>query len=244
MKTLDKIPLVPSKLFGEGISHYFVWKTDKRGNRIKEHRLIQLTWRDKLGKIYSLPELKLLNEFHYDTGTGEGWGVTFIPHRNEFYVSDGSATLVVWDAETLREKRRVTVTFEREPGRSEEVRYVNELEFVDFATTDDGDAAAGEGARCEETGTCAADDASPFSPTMRILANIWYQDVLVSICPQSGKITRVYDLRDIFPLEEREKEGSDCLNGISVSGTQDGGGLEVWVTGKLWPKMYRIRLIE
>jgi glutamine cyclotransferase len=133
MKTLDKIPLTPSHLFGEGIAHYYVWTTDNNGNPQKEHRLIQLTWKHKIGKIYSLPELQLMQEFTFETSTGEGWGITFIPHRNEFYVSDGSENLIVWDAVTLLEKRRIVVTFEREPGTVDIVKYVNELEFVNFA---------------------------------------------------------------------------------------------------------------
>mmetsp|Transcript_502 Transcript_502/g.1003 ORF Transcript_502/g.1003 Transcript_502/m.1003 type:complete len:262 (+) Transcript_502:497-1282(+) len=246
MKTLDKIPITPSHLFGEGISHYYVWKTDEHGSPIKEHRLIQLTWKSKVGKIYSLPEMQLLKEFKYNTVTGEGWGITFVPHRNEFYVSDGSEYLMVWDTETLEEKRRIVVTFERGAGSTENVKYVNELEFVDFADATDAevvDSVAGENGQCKDSATCS-DTAKPFKRTMKILANIWYQDVLVSIDPESGKVSRVYDMRDIYPLEQRQKD-ADCLNGISVSGAKkDDEGLEVWVTGKLWPKMYRIKLID
>jgi glutaminyl-peptide cyclotransferase len=81
---------------------------------------------------------------------------------------------------------------------------------------------------------------------MRILANIWYQDVLVGIDPISGAIKRVYNLQDIYPIEKRHKDQADCLNGISVTGELpvDGNGLQVWVTGKLWPNMYRIQLID
>ena len=74
MNTLDKIPLTPSHLFGEGISHYYVWTTDNNGNPQKEHRLIQLTWKHKIGKIYTLPSMELIQEFTFNTSTGEGWG--------------------------------------------------------------------------------------------------------------------------------------------------------------------------
>ena len=208
-------------------------------------------------------------------------------HRNEFYVSDGSEYLSVWDADTLAEKRRIVVTFgggggggggggER-PGSGSSgggnakrrIRHVNELEFVDFAvvapdcdydddddysrtTTEGGGGDDNDVRRCAETGTttCSDDDEgssspSSFSPTMAILANLWYQDVLVSIDPESGEINRVFDLRDIYPKDMREEDGSDCLNGISVTGRRrksNDEGLEVWVTGKLWPSMYRIEL--
>ena len=233
MQTLDTVPLEPAHMFGEGISHYYVWRNGER-----EHRLIQLTWKDKIGKIYSLPGMEPLREFAFDTVTGEGWGVTFVPHRSEFYVSDGSEHLLVWDAETLREKRRIVVTFEREDlGTVQNVKYVNELEFVDFGAA----ATGGDEAPCDGEGECAD---APFAPTMQILANVWYQDAIIGIDPESGRVTRVYDLTDIYPREQRQAEGADCLNGISVTGAAsgEGEGLEVWVTGKLWPKMYRIRL--
>ena len=241
METLSKIPLTPSHLFGEGISHYYVWKNDEYGNPVKEHRLIQLTWKNKVGKIYSLPEMQLLDEFTYDTVTGEGWGITFVPHTNEFYVSDGSEFLMVWDAETLVEKRRISVTFDRGEGDITDVKYVNELEFVDFEAKAASNPPASENGQCEDIDTCTPQ----FTPSMKILANVWYQDVLLSIDPVSGSVTRVYDMRDIYPLDQRRRDNADCLNGISITG--DGSteeGLEVWVTGKLWPKMYRIKLIN
>jgi glutamine cyclotransferase len=251
-------PLEPSHLFGEGIAHYHVWTTDEdSGKRMREHRLIQLTWTSKVGRVYSLPDLRPLGEFSFDTSTGEGWGITFVPHRNEFYVSDGSEYLAVWDAETLEEKRRIAVTLKMEPGSrvARKIRYVNELEFVDFAVTpdDDGDNTAttppggdDNDARCAEGGRTCSDDGSPpsFSSSMAILANLWYQDVLVSIDPESGEINRVFDLGDIYPRGRREEDGADCLNGITVTGRRrkSNEGLEIWVTGKLWPSMYRIEL--
>ena len=202
MSTLDKVPLEPH-LFGEGIAHYHVWKstTDDEYNNnnnqqqqqqkvVKEDRLIQLTWKTKVGKIYSLPGLEVLQDFTYDTVTGEGWGITFVPHTNEFYVSDGSEYLMVWDATTLEEKRRIAVTFEREPGSgaADNVQYVNELEFVDFAATASSTTTTVNAANNHEQcldgsggGACSEDESGPlFTPTMKILANIWYQDV--SVC--------------------------------------------------------------
>jgi glutamine cyclotransferase len=265
MRTLHRVPLTPSHLFGEGISHYRATRTDENtGRRYVEDRLIQLTYTTGIGRVYSLPDMKELGEFEYDTTTGEGWGITYVPHRNEFYVSDGSEYLIVWDADTLKEKRRITVTFEAEAGSgiSSRIRHVNELEFVDFAIVDrDVDdvptSAGGKGggggeendndARYEDGGrtTCTNESLPPFSPSMTILANLWYQDVLVSINPTSGVIDRVYDMRDIYPRDRREDDGADCFNGISVTGRRrmsDEEGLEVWVTGKLWPSMYRIEL--
>lgn len=253
MKTLDKIPLTPSHLFGEGISYYYVWTTDSStGKSTKEHRIIQLTWKDKIGKIYTLPNMQLVQEFRYDTSTGEGWGITFVPHTNEFYVSDGSEYLIVWDAETLEEKRRVVVTFDGGPGGTVDVvKYVNELEFVDFSADEPQIMMSRDknSSLCREDDECsdASSSSSSFTSTMKILANVWYQDVLVSIDPVTGRIGRIFDLRDIYPADQRDQDGADCLNGISVTNRDSNEvyeGLDVWVTGKLWPKMYRIKLID
>ena len=247
METLKKVPVTPTHLFGEGISHYYVWKSEN-GKQVKEHRLIQLTWKNKVGFIYSLPDLKVIREFKYDTVTGEGWGITFVEHTNEFYVSDGSEWLMVWDAETLEEKRRLTVTFDR-GSETVTVNLVNELEFVDFDPNLNGEAP--NMPKCDEssgdTGHAECRNDTPqFTSSMKILANIWYQDVIVAIDPISGEVKRVYNLKDIYPMNQRHKDGADCLNGISVTGdTPDSKtGLQIWVTGKLWPSMYRIQLID
>ena len=247
MKTLKKVPITPTHLFGEGISHYYVLKTEN-GKQIKEHRLIQLTWKDKVGFIYSLPDLEVIREFKYETVTGEGWGITFVEHTNEFYVSDGSEWLMVWDVDTLEEKRRFPVTFDR-GSETVTVNLVNELEFVDFKP--ERDAKTPDMPKCDEDnsdtvhGECR-NKPQQFTSSMRILANIWYQDVLVAIDPISGEVKRVYNLQDIYPTIERHKDRADCLNGISVtSSTPDRtNGLQIWVTGKLWPNMYRIQLID
>ena len=253
MKTLNKVPVKPSHLFGEGISYYYIWKTDENGHRVKEHRLIQLTWRDKVGFIYSLPDLKIIKDFKYDTTTGEGWGITFIEHTNEFYVSDGSEFLMVWDAATLEEKRRISVIFDT-GSHNVTVNLVNELEFVDFASDHSCVSEMLENKRSSDvnggSGTIECSNSaqtSVFTSSMRILANIWYQDILISIDPTSGLVKKVYNLNDIYPIGERHKDGADCLNGITVTGEQSSigvGGSQVWVTGKWWPKMYRIQLID
>jgi len=103
-------------------------------------------------------------------------------------------------------------------------------------------------------------DDDVLTPTMYILANIWYEDVIVRIHPVTGNIDRIYDLSDLYPAEQRNVDGADCLNGIAAITTPDGtttaaatssrsleggrgGSVQVWVTGKLWPYMYRIELI-
>jgi glutamine cyclotransferase len=70
-----------------------------------------------------------------------------------------------------------------------------------------------------------------------VLANVWYQDSIVRIDIASGFVTKIYDLTSLFP---NRPSGADVLNGIAVTSVAN----EIWVTGKLWPNMFRILLVD
>lgn len=70
-----------------------------------------------------------------------------------------------------------------------------------------------------------------------VLANVWYDDRVARIDPATGRVVRWYDLAPLRPREQRG-DTEDVLNGIAVD-KQRG---ELYVTGKLWPVMFRIRL--
>jgi glutamine cyclotransferase len=72
----------------------------------------------------------------------------------------------------------------------------------------------------------------------RILANVWYEDVLLVINPENGKVEKEYDFSTLWPYKQRNK-GSDCFNGISVSNKAD----VLYVTGKKWDRMFAIALL-
>ncbi|GAX19263.1 hypothetical protein FisN_4Lu515 [Fistulifera solaris] len=80
----------------------------------------------------------------------------------------------------------------------------------------------------------------PVSDTL--LANVWHNDVILRIDPDTGFVTTIYDLSSLYPPEQRSPSDNEAvLNGIAlVEGKPD----EVWVTGKLWSHMFRIRLID
>ncbi len=70
-----------------------------------------------------------------------------------------------------------------------------------------------------------------------IYANIWESDTIVRISPRTGKILGRIDLSGI--IDKRELEGSGAvLNGIAYDAARD----RLFVTGKLWPKLFEIRL--
>mmetsp|Transcript_1978 Transcript_1978/g.4279 ORF Transcript_1978/g.4279 Transcript_1978/m.4279 type:complete len:609 (+) Transcript_1978:34-1860(+) len=68
----------------------------------------------------------------------------------------------------------------------------------------------------------------------RILANVWYSDNIYNIDPTTGNVVQVYDFSSL------QRGAGDVLNGISRTDTKG----ELFVTGKLWPRIYRIRLAE
>lgn len=72
-----------------------------------------------------------------------------------------------------------------------------------------------------------------------ILANIWQTDRVIRIAPQSGVVTGSIDLSGLLTPEERQM-GVDVLNGIAY----DAQNKRLFVTGKFWPRLFEIRLIE
>ncbi len=72
-----------------------------------------------------------------------------------------------------------------------------------------------------------------------IWANIWGTDHIVVINPDSGEVTATIDLTGLLPEAER-KPGTDVLNGIA----RDPATGDLWVTGKHWPWLYRIELVN
>lgn len=71
----------------------------------------------------------------------------------------------------------------------------------------------------------------------QIYANVWYEDVILIIDPQSGEVLGWIDCAE---LSDPGKGGENVLNGIAVD-PKDGSLL---VTGKRWHQIYRIRLEE
>lgn len=70
-----------------------------------------------------------------------------------------------------------------------------------------------------------------------IYANIWETDKIVRISPGTGKILGWIDLSGI--INKSELESSDAvLNGIAY----DRAGDRLFVTGKLWPKVFEIKI--
>lgn len=71
-----------------------------------------------------------------------------------------------------------------------------------------------------------------------IFANVWQTDHVARIDPATGRVTGYVDLRGL--LTPREAASVDVLNGIAY----DAAGDRLFVTGKLWPKLFEIRIVR
>ncbi len=72
-----------------------------------------------------------------------------------------------------------------------------------------------------------------------VYANIWYTDWIVIIDPESGYITGRIDLSGLLSAEDITPD-TNVLNGIAF----DDQNQRLFVTGKRWPKLFEINLVE
>ena len=71
-----------------------------------------------------------------------------------------------------------------------------------------------------------------------IYANVWQTDRIARISPVDGRVLGWIDLTGILPKSERPDPDA-VLNGIAY----DAAGDRLFVTGKLWPKIFEIKLV-
>jgi glutamine cyclotransferase len=72
----------------------------------------------------------------------------------------------------------------------------------------------------------------------KIFANIWQKDTIAMVSPENGKVLGWIDLSSLRnalgPVQK-----ADALNGIAYDAVRD----RIFVTGKLWPKLFEIKLV-
>lgn len=71
-----------------------------------------------------------------------------------------------------------------------------------------------------------------------IYANIWHSDRIARIAPDTGRVLGWIDLAGLLPASERSNPEA-VLNGIAWDPAHD----RLFVTGKLWPKLYEIEIV-
>lgn len=73
-----------------------------------------------------------------------------------------------------------------------------------------------------------------------VWANIWQTNLIVRIDPASGQVTGVVDMAGLLEYGPSATQSTDVLNGIAYD--EESGRL--FVTGKLWPAIFEIELVE
>lgn len=106
-KIIQKYDL-PDEVFAEGMT-------------ILANKIYQFSWRNRMGWVYNVDDLKLIREFRY---AGEGWGMT--NDGTNIFISDGTHVIRVVDPETFKTIR--TIAINDDSGRP--LMKLNELEYV------------------------------------------------------------------------------------------------------------------
>ena len=178
-----------------------------------ESRIVQITYKEQTGIIWDM-DLNRLHTFSYETTTSEGWGITYAESHG-LLVSDGSEWIMVWDPTNLsKDVDAAMVTKSR--------RFQVKLLY--------------KGAK-EPQILPRVNEMEWDTHSKTLLANVWIQDVLVRIDIDSGHVTQIYDMQQLWPDRPRNV---DVFNGVAITDEPN----VVWVTGKWWPNMYRVRLID
>ena len=70
-----------------------------------------------------------------------------------------------------------------------------------------------------------------------LLANVWHTNQILLIDPMNGRVKARWDLTGLLRISDRT-DSTDVLNGVAYDAERD----RLFVTGKLWPKLFEIRL--
>lgn len=73
----------------------------------------------------------------------------------------------------------------------------------------------------------------------KIWANVYMTDMIVVINPSDGKVESVIDCSGLLPKKLRTSK-TDVLNGIA----RDPADGSIYLTGKYWPRLYKIELVK
>ena len=178
------------------------------GLTLLDGTLYQLTWQSNVGFTYTLDAEGMPVHAGEFRYPTEGWGLTHDGSR--LILSDGTDTLYFYDPATFTEVGRIQVHDGDAP-----VTMLNELEYIDG----------------------------------QIYANVWMTDRIAVIDPADGAVTAWIDLAGLLSDADRTAiidawagagananwvASNAVLNGIAYD--EETG--RVFVTGKLWPKVY------
>jgi glutamine cyclotransferase len=182
--------------------------------------LFMLTWKNKVLFIYDPISLQLLDRKLIETHNGEGWGLT--TDGKQLIVSDGSEFISFYKIPTVNPDRSSSNLYEVKPKNEERLEKIREIRVYDPISA---------------RGVSQINELEFVNGF--IFANIWFQDIILQISPESGHIVERYDLSKLFPKEKRNMY-ADVLNGIAFNEQEK----SFLVTGKLWSKYFHINFTK
>lgn len=199
---------------------YYKRFTLGEGIALFDDQLVAFTWRERIQFLYSVEgnRMVLQRRLPLSTSTGEGWGATagVLDGKQVVFVSDGSCFIQVWDATSVKETH---------PPSFREVRRKcirdpwNNNRGVDYLN----DLTFAKG---------------------KLIANVWLQNAIAVIDWEKGVVTQWVDLSFLKTLvklpTEPSRRTNAVLNGIAFDESTD----DLFVTGKLWNRLFRIHLLE
>lgn len=199
-KVLQKWDL-PGDNFGEGAA-------------LLNDKIYQITWRNGIGRVFALDDLKLLREFTY---IGEGWGLT--TDGTNLIMSQGTHVLKFMEPESFKQTKTLPVL--REDGRP--LMNLNELEWVKGEIW----ANVWHSERPDILGK--TNHIARIDPENgKIVGWIDLTGISPDDQPKPDKANDPFD-----------PKAENTLNGIAY----DPATGRIWVTGKNWRKLYEIRVI-
>lgn len=217
---------LPPEYFGEGIT---IWKD----------KIIQLTWKARLGFVYSRDSFELRGTFPYPSEfldinyykdsyeqsdichhQTEGWGLTHVKNSYELrgtchYPTEGWG--LTHDGTKLIMSDGTSTLHFLDPETFVEIGQVQVYDALEpVIMLNELEYVEGE-----------------------VYANVWQTDLIAIIDPETGQVTGWINLEELLNPEDYPQR-VDVLNGIAYDADAD----RLFVTGKLWPKIFEIELIS
>ena len=97
-KIIKQINLDP-KYFAEGI-----------GVSLENNKLYQLTYKEREILLYSFPDLNLIKKLKMPVEMREGWGLAYCEEKKEFYATDGSDQIFVFNIDKTNDEFKLIKT--------------------------------------------------------------------------------------------------------------------------------------
>lgn len=202
------------------------------GLALASNKFYQISWKKGILNIYD-KNLRLIANKNY---LGEGWGLTF--GQDVFFMSDGSDHLQIRNPGNFKLKKKIRVQISEETFNKLKIfnKSKNSKNFINSIKTKNNNDKFKSILYLNELEYVSG----------KVYANIWYQDYLIIIDAQDGKVIGIVDCRHLANAERQTMQDKhiwqtdNVLNGIAF----DSDSKVFFLTGKNWSYIYRVTLIS